>query len=89
MNKLLCFTAKWCAPCQSMKPKIEELSNEYPGRVINMDIDLIDKEFYKQKYKFKVVPTFVVVDEEELMLTRHIGDATKATLKYLLTSYDE
>ena len=30
---LIEFTAPWCAPCKNMLPRLEQLSEEYDGRV--------------------------------------------------------
>ncbi len=31
---LVDFTATWCGPCQALKPKIEQLAQEFKGKVV-------------------------------------------------------
>lgn len=34
------FFAEWCGPCKMVSPKIEELSNTYPGIIfVKVDVD--------------------------------------------------
>lgn len=79
MNKLLCFTAEWCGPCQGMKPTIEKLDQE---RVVRYDIDK-DVEM-RTKYEVRMVPTFVLVDENGNELDRQTGSAPLSKFEQML-----
>lgn len=79
MNKLLCFTAEWCGPCQGMKPTIEKLDQE---RVVRYDIDK-DVEM-RAKYEVRMVPTFVLVDENGNELDRQTGSAPLSKFEQML-----
>lgn len=68
---MICFTAKWCGPCNYMKPIMEEISEEYKETVdvYNVDVD-INKEFVDATFRIPVVPTFYFVKKEKLMYNK-------------------
>jgi thioredoxin 1 len=65
---MICFTAKWCEPCNHMKPIMEELSNQYIDNidVYNVDVD-INKDFVDSTFHIPVVPAFYFVKYETLL----------------------
>jgi thioredoxin 1 len=65
---LICFTAKWCEPCNRMKPILEEISEEYKETVdlYNVDVD-VNKSFVDSTFHVPVVPAFYFVKNENLM----------------------
>jgi thioredoxin 1 len=68
---MICFTAKWCGPCNHMKPTIEEISEEYKDSVdvYNVDVD-INKEFVDSTFRIPIVPAFYFVKNETLMMNK-------------------
>jgi len=68
---MICFTAKWCGPCNHMKPTIEEISEEYKDSVdvYNVDVD-VNKEFVDSTFRIPIVPAFYFVKNEILMMNK-------------------
>lgn len=68
---MICFTAKWCGPCNHMKPIMKEISEEYKDivDVYNVDVD-INKEFVDSTFRIPIVPTFYFVKNETLMYNK-------------------
>ena len=64
-KKLFYFTAKWCGPCQQIKPVFYELESKYSDISFSaIDVDL--NPSFAEKYSIKQLPTFVaVVDQTE------------------------
>lgn len=59
-NKLKYFTAKWCGPCRSFRPVINELKSEG----YNIDIlDVDDNQIEAVRYGIMSVPTLVFEKE--------------------------
>ncbi|KAG2322297.1 hypothetical protein Bca52824_015510 [Brassica carinata] len=59
-NKLLVieFTAKWCGPCKSLEPKLEELAAKYTDvEFVKIDVDVL-KSVWKE-YNLHALPTVV------------------------------
>ena len=52
------FTAKWCKPCQAIKPVFAQLAKENPDITFTM-VDVDDEQDYAFSLGIKGVPTFM------------------------------
>lgn len=68
---ILKFSATWCQPCKRMIPIMEELKQAKPDIKIE-EIDIDEAPLLAQKYKVKVLPTIIILDEE-IELARFAG----------------
>jgi thioredoxin 1 len=86
---VICFTAKWCEPCNRMKPIIEGISEEYKESidVYNVDVD-INKEFVDSTFQVPVIPAFYFVKNETLMMNKE-GILTKEQIIEIITENNE
>jgi len=55
---LVAVTATWCEPCQRDKPKLVEVSQEFPVTVLDFDQQRADAD----RLGVSSVPTYVVYD---------------------------
>lgn len=60
---LIYFTAKWCGPCRSQKPVIEEIKAEGKHKVYIVDID--EQPGLADSWGVTVVPTIEIVKESK------------------------
>ena len=82
MAKLLHFTAIWCKPCEKIKPIIEQYVAENPN-VEYEQID-VDTAFNKaEEYNVMSIPTLISVDNNNKIIKRHTGIATKDQIEQL------
>jgi thioredoxin 1 len=51
------FWATWCGPCKMIAPIIEELSNEYDGKVKIGKLDVDENQQVAIKYGVRSIPT--------------------------------
>ena len=79
MNKLLVFTASWCAPCKALKPTLAQLDQD---RLVYYDIDTALEE--RAKHSIGAVPTLILVDESGTEISRHVGQQSLSSLQALL-----
>jgi thioredoxin len=71
--QMLDFTATWCGPCKRIAPRVDELEQEYRGRVEFKRIDIDEQEDLANKFQVKAVPTFVFIDGRGTVVHRVQG----------------
>jgi thioredoxin 1 len=71
--KLVDLGAGKCIPCKMMAPILEELKNEYVGRLEVVFIDVWKNSDEGDKYKIRVIPTQIFFSPEGKELFRHEG----------------
>ncbi len=54
---LVDFSAAWCAPCQQLSPIIDELAEEYSGKVKVGKVDIDKSQDVAGKFGIMSVPT--------------------------------
>lgn len=58
------FYADWCGPCKTVAPIMEELSNEYAGRVDIYKIDTEDQHELAAKFGIRSIPSILFIPLE-------------------------
>ncbi len=62
-----------CIPCKMMAPILEQITEEYRGRLIVEVVDVGDKPEAVKQYGMRVMPTQVFFDAEGKEVWRHEG----------------
>lgn len=57
---LVDFTATWCGPCKAIAPFIDQLADEYEGKVRVAKLDIDDSPNTAAKFGIRGVPTLIV-----------------------------
>ncbi|KAJ9457276.1 Thioredoxin H-type [Diplonema papillatum] len=72
------FTARWCGPCKTVKPKLPDLVAKFPKLVVLL-IDVDDHEDVSEEYGVSAMPTFIVLNKgKEIFRTQGAGGITSA-----------
>jgi thioredoxin 1 len=66
-----------CIPCKLMAPILEQLKNEYAGKLSVQVIDVEEKPDLITKYNVRVIPTQIFYDASGKELFRHEGFYSK------------
>ena len=62
---LVDFWAEWCQPCQLLTPTIEELADEYKGKVKVGKLDTDSNREVSIKYGISAIPTIILFQSGE------------------------
>ncbi|MBO5134285.1 MAG: thioredoxin [Bacteroidaceae bacterium] len=74
------FSAAWCGPCKKIAPIIEELTEEYAGKVVIGKCDVDENDDLTAKFGIRNVPTVLFIKNGEVV-DKHVGAATKSTFE--------
>ena len=77
---LVDFWAPWCGPCRMVAPVVEELADEYAGRVEFAKLNTDDNPQTAVKYGIRSIPTLLVFKDGE-PVGQIIGFRPKSDLK--------
>ena len=55
------FYADWCGPCKAVAPLLEELSNEYEGKLKIYKIDTEKEQELSMLFGIQSIPTFLFI----------------------------
>ncbi|RTL54245.1 MAG: thioredoxin [Sphingobacteriales bacterium] len=58
------FYADWCGPCKMVAPVLEELSNEYEGKLIVYKVDTEKEQELAGVFGIQSIPTFLFIPAE-------------------------
>ena len=76
---LVDFWATWCPPCRRLSPKVEELAEEYRGRLKVAKIDSDSNQDLAAKYQIQALPTLLFFKKGQV-LGQLVGDHQKAKI---------
>jgi thioredoxin 1 len=74
------FWAEWCGPCKSIGPALEELSDEYAGRVKIVKVNVDENPSSPAAMGVRGIPALFLFKDGQ-PVDQKIGAAPKAALK--------
>jgi thioredoxin len=74
------FSATWCGPCRQLTPIIEDLANEYSGKVKVGKVDIDQSQDVASRYGIMSVPT-VLFFKGGKMVDTMVGLSAKGVYK--------
>lgn len=82
---LVDFWATWCGPCRMLAPTIEELADEYDGKIKVGKLNVDDAQELAISYGVSSIPTVMIFKDGE-KLTESVGYVEKEKLIELIES---
>ena len=80
---LVDFTATWCGPCKAIAPLVDQLADEYAGKVKVGKLDIDDSPGIAQRFGIRGVPTLYVFKGGEVV-AKMTGAAPKQNIAALM-----
>ena len=80
---LVDFWATWCGPCRMLAPVIEEIANEYAGKVKVGKVNVDEERELALEYGVSSIPTVMVFQNGEIKATS-VGYRPKEEIEQLL-----
>ena len=80
------FWAEWCGPCKMIAPVLDELADEFEGRVKIGKLNIENDQSIAVEYRVSGIPTFLVFKDGQVV-SQQVGIAGgKPKLKSLIDS---
>ncbi len=83
---LVDFWAEWCAPCRRLAPTVDQLAEQYTGRVTVAKVNIDENPTTPSKFMIRGIPTLLLFKNGELKETI-VGLAGKDDLVKMLDKH--
>lgn len=77
---LVDFWAEWCGPCKMIAPILDDVAQEYEGKVTVTKLNVDQNSVSPAKYGVRGIPTLLLFKAGELVATK-VGALSKTQLK--------
>lgn len=76
---LVDFWAEWCGPCRMLAPIVDEIAEEFKGKIVVGKVDVDNNPEVCAKYGIRNIPTILFIKNGEVV-DKQVGAAPKNTL---------
>jgi len=77
---LVDFWAEWCGPCKMIAPVLNELADEYDGRVRIAKVNIDEQQAIATEYGIRAIPTLLLFNKGQVA-EQVVGARSKRDLK--------
>lgn len=80
---LIDFWAAWCGPCRMIAPAVEEIANEYAGKIKVGKINVDEEQQLAMQFGISSIPTLVLIKDGKIAETA-VGYRSKEQIEKML-----
>ncbi len=77
---LVDFWAEWCGPCKMIAPVLNELADEYDGRIKIGKVNIDEQQPLATEYGIRAIPTLLLFDKGQVA-DQIVGARSKRDIK--------
>lgn len=82
---LVDYWAEWCGPCKMIAPILDEIANEYDGKVKVAKLNIDENPATPPKYGIRGIPTLMLFKDGNVEATK-VGAVSKSQLTAFIDS---
>ncbi len=83
---LVDFWAPWCQPCKRLAPVLEDIVDDYQGKVKISKMDVEQNPSTCKQYGIRGIPALLLYKDGKVLATKIGGDLSKSQLSAFLDS---
>ena len=80
---LMDFWAEWCGPCKMLAPILDQIADEYKGRLQIAKLDVEESQNIAMQFGVRSIPTLILF-KGGVVEAQHVGMLSKEQLEQLL-----
>jgi thioredoxin 1 len=82
---LVDYWAEWCGPCKMIAPVLEEIAEDYAGKIKICKLNIDDNELTPPKFNIRGIPTLMLFKNGNVDATK-VGALSKSQLTAFVDS---
>lgn len=79
------FWAPWCGPCRALSPVLDEVVNEFDGKIKILKLNIDDNHALAEQFGIVSVPTLLLFKDGKIA-DKKVGGQSKFQLKQFIES---
>lgn len=83
---LVDYWAEWCGPCRMIAPILDEIAQEYAGKLNIAKLNVDENQQTPQKYGIRGIPTLMLFKNGNIEATK-VGAVSKSQLTAFIDSH--
>ena len=80
------FWAEWCGPCKMIHPILDEIAQEYDGKLKIAQVDVDDQGELASEYNIISIPTLLLF-KDGTVVNQQVGAGPKQTIEGLFRDH--